>query len=259
MSQFETIKVKQEGKIFTVQLHRPEERNAINMQMVNELSTVIKSVYDASDISVFIIRGLRDVFSSGIDLHNFTPDKQPDIYGFQKWEKMCSLLHRMDKLTIAAVEGECNGGAYDLLLLCDIRLAEKKALFKFDEIKMGFIPGMTIYRLAKYVGLGRAKSFIFTSRQLKATEAMDWGVIDHVADIHQLDEMVNQFIDDCMPFHPVPNKLVRRLLDESYSEVYEDFLGHYLAAQHRAINSDTFLKKIKETAEKDAKKKSSLS
>jgi enoyl-CoA hydratase/carnithine racemase len=255
MNKFKAIKVNQDGEVLTVQLYRPQDRNSINMQMVNDLLDVVKFAYDSSDISIFVIRGMRDIFCSGVDLHNFTPDKEPDIYGFQKWEKMCSLLHRMEKLTIAAVEGECNGGGFDLMLLCDIRIAEKKAIFRFDEMKMSFVPGMTTYRLSKYIGLGRAKNLIMTGKSLSASKALEWGLLDTVPDIHEIDDAIKQSIDECTPFHSVPNLLVRRLLDECYAETYEDFLGHYLAAQHRAIHSESFIKLISNTARKSVKKK----
>ena len=251
MNTYETLKVNQDGNVLTIKINRIDHRNAINMQMVNDLSDVVKKADDAEELSVVVIRGRHDIFSSGIDLRDFTPEKQPDIYGFQKWEKMCELLNRLNKLTIAVVQGECNGGGFDLFLNCDFRIAEKKTIFRLDEIKMGFIPGMTTFRMAKYIGLGRAKKLILSCQPIPASTALEWGLVDAVCEPHELDEVIQKTVEDFLPLRPVPLLLARRLLGESFSESYEDFIGHYLAAQHRAINSEDFMKLVRESSSKD--------
>lgn len=250
MNTFSTLKVKQEGRILTVTLNRPDSQSFINITMVHELTEMAKMVSDSSDLSVVIIKGRSDVFCTGVDLTDFTPDKEPDIYGFQKWEKMCSILNMVDKLIITAIRGDCFGGGFDLLLLGDIRIAEKKAFFRLNDIKMGILPGMTtIYRLAKNIGLGRAKSLILTNKALSADKALDWGLVDRVCDVHEMDEVIRQSIDEMMPLHPVPLLLSRRLLMECFSDSHDDFIGHYLAAQHRCINSEDFKKLIEKAKE----------
>jgi enoyl-CoA hydratase len=138
------------------------------------------------------------------------------------------------------VQGECTGGGFQLVLLCDARIAEQRAAFSLNEVKLGFLPGMATFRLAKYVGLGRAKNIMLTGRRVRAREALEWGLLDRVCDQASFDETLSETIDNLLPFHPVALEMARRLLDESFATSYEDFLGHFLAAQHRAINSETF-------------------
>lgn len=242
MNSYQTLKVKKEGNIVTVFLHRPNSRNSVNMQMVNDLSNLMDMVEDSRDVSVLVIRGSNDVFSSGIDLSDFSLDKPPDIYGLQKWEKMCRRMEMLKKLTIAVVQGECTGCGFQLVLLCDARIAEKHARFCFDEVKLGFLPGMATFRLAKYIGLGQAKNLILTSRTIKPDEALSWGLLDQVCEQIGLDSLLQKTIDKLLPFHPVALEMARRLLNECYASSYEDFIGHFLAAQHRAINSTAFKK-----------------
>jgi enoyl-CoA hydratase/carnithine racemase len=240
MHDYETLKVTQEGNIVTASLHRPDSRNAIDMRMVNDLSDLIDTVEDASDVAVLVVRGNPDVFSSGIDLRDFAIRKRRDIYGLQKWERMCRELERLNKFTIAAVQGECTGGGFQLVLLCDARIAERRAVFRLNEVKLGFLPGMATFRLAKYVGLGRAKNIMLAGRPIRAEEALRWGILDRVCDQAAFEETLNETVNDLLPFHPVALEMARRLLDESFATSYEDFLGHFLAAQHRAINSEAF-------------------
>jgi enoyl-CoA hydratase len=240
MKEYKTLQVTKEGNVVTAFLHRPRSRNSINMQMVNDLSGLIDEIEDASDVAVLVLRGSREVFSSGIDLRDFSVEKPPDIYGLQKWEQMCRQLEGLNKFTVAAVQGECTGGGFQLVLLCDARIAEKRTVFCLNEVKLGFLPGMATFRLPKYVGLGRARNIILTGRPVTAEEALSWGLLDQVCTQTSFDEIVQDTINKLLPFHPVALEMARRLINESYSTSYEAFLGHFLAAQDRAIKSEAF-------------------
>ena len=251
MHPYETLRVVQEGNVVTAFLDRPKSHNAINMRMVNDLSHLIDAIDDAKDVSVLVLRGSPDVFSSGIDLHEFASHEKRNIYGLQKWEQMCRELERLNKFTVAAVQGECTGGGFQLVLSCDARIAEQRAVFCFDEVKLGFLPGMATFRLAKYIGLGRAKSLILTGRRLGAEQAHEWGILDRVCEQVSFEETLTATLNDLLPFHPVALEMARRLLDESFATTYENYLGHFLAAQYRAINSEPFDRLVSRAARND--------
>jgi enoyl-CoA hydratase len=251
MNQYETLRIKQQGNVVTAFLDRGDGRNSINMRMVRDLSNLIDTVEEASDVAVLVLRGNTDVFTCGIDLQDFPVEKPRDIYGLQKWERMCREMERMNKFTVAAVQGECTGGGLQLVLLCDARIAESRAVFRLDEVEKGFLPGMATFRLAKYIGLGRAKNLILTGRSIRAPEALDWGILDQVCEQAEFEETLQRTIGSLLPFHPVALEMARRLLSESYAVSYEDFLGHYLAAQHRCIHSEAFRRLIEKAGRKN--------
>lgn len=251
MFNYETLKVSQDGDVLTVRLHRPDFKQAISMQMVNELSDLMDYVDSASDVSVFVLRGSADQFSSGIDLRDFSMDKKRDVYGLQKWEQMARQLENLNKFTVAAIQGACVGGGFQLVLLCDARIADTHATFSFNEVKLGFLPGMATYRLAKYVGLGRAKSIVLMGKKLHAQQAYDWGLLDAICETPNFEAVLQETVNSLLPFHPVALQMARRLLNESFSTSYEDFLGHFLAAQHRAINSEAFQELVAKALRED--------
>lgn len=250
---YETLKIAREGDVVTAFLDRPDSRNSINMRMVNDLSHLIDTVDDAKDVSVLVLRGSPDVFTCGIDLREFAGHEKRDIYGLQKWEQVCRELERLNKFTVAAVQGECIGGGFQLALSCDVRVAERRAVFCFNEVKLGFLPGMATFRLAKHIGLGRAKSIILTGRRLGAEEALSWGILDRVCDQVAFEDTLREAVNDLLPFHPVALEMGRRLLDESFATSYDTFLGHFLAAQYRAINSDAFERLVANAARQEAR------
>jgi enoyl-CoA hydratase/carnithine racemase len=248
MYNYETLKIKHEGKVLTAFLDRPDSGNAINMRMVNDLRDLIDKVEDASEVRVLVLRGSPDVFCSGIDLRDFASGSRRNIYGLQKWERMSRELERLDKFTLAAVQGECTGGGFQLALLCDGRIAEQGAVFRLNEVQLGFLPGMATFRLAKHIGLGRAKNVMLAGRHLRADEALDWGILDRVCELGSLEEAISEAVNDLQSLDPGVLGMARRLLEESYATDYEDFLGHFLAAQDRAIKSGAFDRLLSEGA-----------
>jgi enoyl-CoA hydratase/carnithine racemase len=237
---FETIRIERADGVATITLDRPDHGNAINVTMVRELEQLCYELEDAAEDRVVVVRGSGELFCSGIDLLDFPPDAKPDVRGFSRWERACRTLERLPMVTIAAIDGECAGGGLQLALTCDARVATERAVFSLHEIRDGFLPGMGTFRLAKFIGLGRARFLSMTGRRLEAAEALRLGIVDQLCSATDLDAAVAATIGEFGTIHPDAIELARRLYDESYEIPYEDFLGCFLAAQHRAIQTDAF-------------------
>jgi enoyl-CoA hydratase/carnithine racemase len=232
---YETLSFEDGGAVATLTL----KRERINIKQIRELERVCDHLEDHSTCKVVVIRG----HSLGIDFTDFDPREALDIHGFNKWEKLVSRVERLPKVTLAAVDGPCVGGGFQLLLACDQRVCVPTATFALPEVKLGFLPGMATYRLAKYVGLGHAKRLMLTGAVLGADEALRLGVVDAVnAD---LDAAIAATLEAFGPMHAVAGTLARRLLLESFHTEPEDAIGHFLAAQHRAISQTAFLDTLK--------------
>lgn len=214
-------------------------RERINVKQIRELERVCDYLEDHSACKVVVLRG----HSLGIDFADFDPKETLDIHGFNKWEKLVSRVERLPKITVAAIDGPCVGGGFQLALACDQRVCTPAASFSLPEVKLGFLPGMATYRLAKYVGLGHAKRLMLTGASLGAEEAQRLGVVDAVSP--DLDAAITGTLEALGPKHAVAGTLARRLLLESFHTEPEDAIGHFLAAQHRAISQAAFLDTLK--------------
>jgi enoyl-CoA hydratase len=245
MTGFETLTLTEQDGIATVTLTRP----SIDVRQLKELTAVCDHLEDASDARVVVFRGADGVFSSGIDFGEFHPDQPLDIHGFNKWEKLCTRLERLPKATIALVDGPAVGGGLQIALVCDLRLATASATFQAPEVHLGFLPGMATFRLGKYIGLGHAKRFLLTCEVMGAARAAELGMIDAV--VADLDAALVDAIASLGPNHSVAVTLTRRLLNESYGNSWENAIGHFLAAQHRAISQDTFLQTLRRHQDED--------
>jgi enoyl-CoA hydratase/carnithine racemase len=237
---YETIRLERADGVAAITLDRPGAGNAINVTMVRELEKVCYHLEDEADDKVAVLRGAGDTFCSGIDLLDFPPDEKPDVRGFSRWERACRTLERLPMVTIAAIDGDCTGGGLQLALACDARVATDRALFSLHEVRDGYLPGMGTFRLAKFIGLGRARFMSMTGRTVDVDEAERLGMVDRRCSSTDLDRAVDDTIAAFGTVHPDAIQLARQLFDESFEIPYEDFLGCFLAAQHRAIQTGGF-------------------
>jgi len=239
------IRFERTDGIATITLDRPDVGNAIDVRMVSDLQQVCEALEDEFDDDFVVIRAAGEQFSTGIDLRDFPPDDKPNVHGFNRWERVWRTLERLPKVTIAAVQGECAGGGLQIAMACDARIASEDAVFHLHEVRDGFLPGMGTFRLAKFIGLGRARRMALTGRRVDAAEALRIGLVDHVCRPGELDEAIAGAIAEFGDIDNVAVGLVRRLFDESFETAYEDFIGNFLAAQHRAIQSERFQERIR--------------
>ncbi len=243
MKALETIRYEETslaGKtVAFVTLDRPAAGNRIDVRMIKDLTAVCDHLEDHSRADVVVFRATGENFCEGIDFSGFSPSTPIDIHGFNKWEKIAVRLERLPKVTVALVDGLAIGGGFQLLLVADQRIATSRASFQLPEVHMGFLPGMATFRLAKYVGLGHAKRLMLCAERLPAARALELGVLDDVDD--DLDAALERTITSFGPVHNVAVQLCRRLLNESFSTEFENAIGNFLAAQHRAVTQTAFL------------------
>lgn len=236
---FQTLQYETSGDVATIQLIQ----NHSNMRMVRELTEVCNHLEDENPASFVVFRGHEGTFNKGIDFQDFRPDQPMDIHGFNKWEKLCVQIERLPKITISILEGEVVGGGFQLALLTDYRIATPKTTFQLPEVHQGFLPGMAVFRLAKFIGMGHAKKLILFAQCVTAEEGLNLGFINEITDIP--DTALNTIIEQAKPVFPTTIQLAKRLITESFHDSFEDAMGHFLAAQHRCIGQQPFLQTLK--------------
>lgn len=234
-----TLQYTTEGNIATIQL--TQEYSTMNM--IKELTQVCNHLEDHNPCQVVVIKGSQTCFSRGLHFGEFHNSKSLDIHGFNKWEKICTRIERLPKVTISVLQGDVIGAGFQLALVTDARIATKNLNMQLPEVKMGFLPGMAVFRLAKYVGLGMAKKIILRCEKLDAERALDLGLVDSVCE--DVDVAIQNCIDEFSPIHPRTVQLARRLMNESFHDSNEDATGHFLAAQHLAISQGAFMDTVR--------------
>jgi len=180
-ARFGSIKLAISDGIAVVTLNRPEARNAINLQVVNELHAVLETLGRDETTRVLILTGAgKTAFASGADIRELRERRAADaLRGINS--SLFLAVERFPLPTIAAVNGYALGGGCELALACDLRIASESARFGQPEVGLGIIPAAgATYRLPQIVGAGRARELILTGRIIDADEALAIGLVNRV-------------------------------------------------------------------------------
>lgn len=223
---YETLTFDVADNIATITLSRPDQANALNLKMSEELHAVSIICATNPDIRAVVLTGEGKIFCAGGDLNQFRDagdGKEALLL------KMATILHaavirftNMDAPLIVALNGTAGGGGFSMMLAGDIILASSKAKLVSAYTASGLSPdGSSTYFLAKHVGLLRAKELLFTNRVLTAQEALDWGLVTSVV---EPDELMDRTMELAKGFATGPTKSfgrVKRLLQTAYSDPME--------------------------------------
>lgn len=184
----EFIKYETEESIALLTIDRPKALNALNSSVLDELDQAIDAV-DLQKVRALIITGSGEKsFVAGADIAEMSNLTKEEGVAFGK--KGNDVFRKIESLpipVIAAVNGFALGGGCELSMACDIRLCSENAVFGQPEAGLGITPGFGgTQRLARIVGIGRAKELIFSTSNIKADEAYRIGLVNHVYPIEEL-------------------------------------------------------------------------
>lgn len=216
------ILTQQHDAIFEIVLNRPDKRNAINIELWQQLDAAIEQAGRAVGVRAILLRGEGKVFSAGIDVTSLMG--LAGRYGDQWQQRMRTItddfqavlshLERLERPVIALLHGYCLGLALELALACDIRIAAEGTMLGLPETRLGMIPdvgGTT--RLTRLVGPGRAKELIFTGRHFDATYAERWGIVNHIVPADQLLAKGEELAAEIAQAAPLAVGMAKRVID----------------------------------------------
>jgi enoyl-CoA hydratase len=177
---YENILVETRGKVGLITLNRPKALNALNSDLIAELSTALDAFEADAMIGCIVITGSDKAFAAGADIKQMQAKTFMDAYlnnFIASWDRVA----RTRKPTIAAVAGFALGGGCELAMMCDIIIAADTAKFGQPEIKLGVMPGAGgTQRLTRFVGKAKAMEMCLTGRMMDATEAERSGLVSRV-------------------------------------------------------------------------------
>jgi 2-(1,2-epoxy-1,2-dihydrophenyl)acetyl-CoA isomerase len=190
--EYKTIRFDVTKGIATVTMNRPENLNAINLEMLDEMLRAILSCTNNRDARVIILKGEGRAFSSGGDIKVMERMLDQDAYTFMKeWIRRVHLLEMqlrtIPKPVIASIQGIASGQGMNMALACDLRIACESASFNQSFVKLGLTSEGT-YFLPRLVGVGKATELFFTGDTLSATEALSYGIVNRVVPDHRLED-----------------------------------------------------------------------
>jgi len=185
-----TLVVRIEPPIAWVYLNRPERLNAVNVEMLNELGSVLDELEERDDVRVLIVTGKGKAFSAGADVTQFKGMTPIKAFRFsRKFQEVLNKIEYLTKPVIMAINGYALGGGIEIAMSGDIRIAAESARIGQPEINLGIMPGAGgTQRMPRLTWPSRAKMLIYTGDAIPASEALKIGLVDLVVPDDKLEE-----------------------------------------------------------------------
>jgi enoyl-CoA hydratase len=223
-----TVKYQKDESVGIVTLNRPEVLNALNKAVFEELGFVFDKIARDEDVKAVILTGVGKAFAAGADIEamkDLSPleARQFALAACKTQEKISAL----PKPTIAAINGYALGGGCELAMCCDLRIASENARLGQPEINLGIIPGGGgTQRLARLVGLAKAKELVFTGKMIDAQEACQIGLVNKVVQPSELMAEAIKLARDLASKSAPALSLAKAALDHGYGISLEAALGY---------------------------------
>ena len=214
---YATIQLAYDSRIATITLNRPEKRNAISFELIDDLLGALQDV-ENSDALVLIVTGAGKAFSAGMDLENLkgllgrTPEQ--NLQDSQTMVRMFRSLYEFPKVTIAAVNGPAIAGGAGLALLCDFTLAVPEAKFGYTEVRIGFVPAIVSTFLLRQTGEKYARDLLLTGRIIGAEEAARLGLVNEIVAPENLMTRARALAGTLMENSPSSLRATKKLLND---------------------------------------------
>ncbi len=214
---YQTIQLAYDSGMATITLNRPEKRNAISFELIDDLLRALKEV-EASDALVLILTGTGKAFSSGMDLDNLKAligrSPEQNLKDSETMVRLFRTLYEFPKVTIAAVNGPAIAGGTGLALLCDFTLAVPEAKFGYTEVRIGFVPAIVSTFLLRQVGEKQARDLLLTGRIFGSEEAARMGLINEIVAPENLIARARELAAVLMENSPASLRATKQLLSD---------------------------------------------
>lgn len=216
---YKTIIVNEKDMIGRITFNMPP-LNVLNIEMMSEINKALRE-FQKKDLKVLILDANGKAFSAGVDVSDHTEDKVNDMISV--FHEIFTNLLKIDAPTVALVNGAALGGGCEVATFCDIVIASEKSKFGQPEIKVGVFPPVAAAIFPKLMWSKKAFELLITGDIIKANEAKNIGLINHVLPVENFEEEAEKFITEKISSNSaVVLKLTKRAFFEGYTKIYSE-------------------------------------
>ncbi len=223
---FETILSSQEGAAGRITLNRPEKRNALSLELMEELIGSLETLGANPDVRAIVIEGAGVAFSAGHDLSEMVGR---DLPFYQRLFDVCTELmetiHRVPQPVIAKVHGVATAAGCQLVAACDLAVAADDARFATPGVRIGLFCSTPMVPLSRAIGRKRALEMLLTGDLVDASTALDWGLVNRVVPVERLEDAVMELVEKVARSSPLTVGIGK-----------EAFYGQVELDEHRAYD-----------------------
>jgi len=214
VSEYDGFRVEPDGDVARITLDVPGKLNRVSMLARDQLREVFEQLDADEAVRFVVLTGAGGAFSAGGDIPGFL---QKSAWDVSRLAHNVAAPERCTKAVIARLEGYVFGVGLELALACDFRLAADDVQLALPEATIGMIPGSGgTQRLARLVGLGRAKDIVMRGRRVHADEALQLGLVTEVVPAAELDAAVSSLCDELRRISPLALAMAKRVINHAY-------------------------------------------
>ena len=214
---YKTLQLAFDSSVATITLNRPEKRNAVSYELIDDLIRALEEVRNSS-AGILILTGAGKAFCSGLDLDTLKSligrSLEQNLEDSRTMGGLFRSLYEFPKPTIAAVNGAAIAGGTGLALLCDFTLAVPEAKFGYTEVRIGFVPAIVSTFLLRHVGERIARDLLLTGRIFDAAEALKMGLINEIVPPEKLLDRARELAAQLEENSPLSLFHTKRLLTD---------------------------------------------
>lgn len=250
---YQTLQLACDGSLAIITLSRPDKRNAISFQLVDELLAALSEM-EKSSAQVVILTGAGKAFCAGMDLDELksllgkTHDE--NVRDSARMAQLFRRLYEFPKPTIAAVNGAAIAGGTGLATMCDFTLAAPEAKFGYTEVRIGFVPAIVSSILVWQVGHKVARDLLLTGRIFDATEAYRFGLVNEVVPADDLLPRARQLAGQLLENSPTSLRVTKQLINGYISTQLEQQIAAAVEENARIRTTADFREGITSFLEK---------
>jgi methylglutaconyl-CoA hydratase len=216
---YNTLLLAQEDGICQLTFNRPDKRNAISYELIDEMIVALEELKN-STAQILILTGAGNAFCSGMDLENLkaitSRTAEENVKDSQKMAQLFRSIYDFPKPTIAAVNGPAVAGGCGIATLCDFTIASTAAKFGYTEVRIGFLPAIVSAWLVRQIGDKAARKLLLTGNIISAEEALTIGLATEVVEHERLLDRAREIAAQLLQNSPTSLVATKRLLN-SYS------------------------------------------
>jgi len=224
------------GGVATITLNRPRVLNALDLAVSVEMAEATEAAARDPDVWVVVVRGAGRAFCSGMDRTVLSAGGINEAF-YRNWIRALNCLEDMDKLVVSVLHGYSIGGGLQLAVACDLRMATTDAVLGLGATRHGLIPDGSILRLARIVGLGRAKELTLLNDQITPAAALAMGLVNWVVEPSEVDGALADVVEKTFHASRTATGHAKRLLHASFHRDPREMIEDVVRAQDECMTS----------------------
>jgi enoyl-CoA hydratase/carnithine racemase len=232
----QTVTYEERDGVGWITLNRPDVLNAIDGRVTAELADCVATAAAVPGLAAVVIRGAGRALSSGMDRTALARGEVREAF-FRHWVRALNTLEDMGTVSICVLHGYSIGGGLQLALACDLRIATTDAIIGLGATRHGLIPDGAVLRLARIVGLGRAKELAILNDNVAPVQALAIGLVNRVCAPADLEATLAAVLAGCRTAAPTAVAHTKRLLHESFHHDPRSLIEDVLRRQGDCMTS----------------------